>query len=84
MPQNTSSDSNDDPIVWRQMEAEMIDDNDDELENASIQTEDFCLGCQSREGDGLKVQCNICDSWWHTGCRQSVKGLNDEPLIYLI
>lgn len=51
VPQNKSNDSDNDPIVWREMEAEMLAVNDDE--NDRIQTEDFCLGCQSREGDGL-------------------------------
>ncbi|XP_055887384.1 uncharacterized protein LOC106061923 isoform X2 [Biomphalaria glabrata] len=70
-----------DSIVKTEMEVENVPDNNKKLGVVNVETKtDNCLGCGKRDGDNFQVYCSMCASWWHRGCIESVKHLNDEEI----
>ena len=73
MPPNTSGQRR--AAGWLAVAEEAADtvnvEEDDEEDDERV-TDATCV-CQGR-GDGLMVQCDLCDDWFHTAC----VGLSDE------
>ncbi|KAK0042649.1 tigger transposable element-derived protein 6 [Biomphalaria pfeifferi] len=72
-------DSDEDPVLAVRMEAEMTACDDYRTDSEDDLPNDLCKGCNKRDGTPM-IQCQICDTRWHTSCAKTVRGLSTEQL----
>ncbi|XP_013073847.2 uncharacterized protein LOC106060490 isoform X2 [Biomphalaria glabrata] len=78
-PESEDIDSDEDPVLAVRMEAEMTACDDYRTDSEDDLPNDLCKGCNKRDGTPM-IQCQICDTRWHTSCAKTVRGLSPEQL----